>query len=417
MTRGPRALVVGGSVGGLIAAHLLRAIGWHVIVFERSSEELADRGAAIGLTQELIDVMLRIGLRLDASISVEVRSFILLDHVGRITHEVPRRRLISAWGHIYRLLKDALPSSCYCSAMVLDRIEQDAQSVMAIFADGSRAQGDLLIGADGIHSTVRRQFLPSVQPRYAGYVLWRGLVEEADISPADRAMIFDHLTFCFAEREMMLCIPIPADGAGHRRCCFVWYRTADEETALRDLCTDTIGRFYGNSIPPSLIRPEVIDELKTSADSLFAPAISRIVARVEKPLLQAIFDLESPRMIFGRVALLGDAAFVARPHAVAGVTKAALDARCLADSLNRSDVHLKGGLARYERDRRRFGSELVAYARTLGVHLEAQPNTGRPHLRPWQPEIIMRNYGAPHALRKPEMAVMRKDTNETEPSQ
>src|SRR6516165_3370903 len=246
MTQRPRALVVGGSVGGLIAAHLLRASGWHVIVFERSSEELADRGAAIGLTQELIDVMLRIGLPLDPSISVELRSFILLDHVGRITHEVPRRRLTSAWGHIYRLLKDALPSSCYRCAMVLDRIEQDAQSVMAIFTDGSRAQGDLLIGADGIHSTARRQFLPSVQPRYAGYVLWRGLVEEADISRADRAMIFDHLTFCFAEREMMLCIPIPADGAGHRRCCFVWYRTADEETALRDLCTDTIGRFHGN---------------------------------------------------------------------------------------------------------------------------------------------------------------------------
>jgi 2-polyprenyl-6-methoxyphenol hydroxylase-like FAD-dependent oxidoreductase len=412
MTQKPRALVVGGSVGGLIAAHLLRAIGWHVIVFERSTEDLADRGAAIGLTQELIDVMLRIGLHLDASISAELRSFILLDHVGRITHEVPRRRLTSAWGHIYRLLKDALPSSCYRSAMVLDRIEQDAQSVMAIFADGSRAQGDLLIGADGIHSTVRRQFLPSVQPRYAGYVAWRGLVEEADISPADRAMIFDHLTFCFAEREMMLCIPIPADDAGHRRCCFVWYRPADEKTALRELCTDTTGCFHGNSIPPSLIRPEVINELKISADSLFAPAISRIVARVERPLLQAIFDLESPRMMFGRVALLGDAAFVARPHAVAGVTKAALDAQCLADSLNRSDIRLKGGLARYERERRRFGRELVAYARTLGRPLEAQPNTGRRHIQPWQPEIIMRNYGAPRALHKPEMAVIRKDTND-----
>src|SRR6516165_6285821 len=164
MTQRPRALVVGGSVGGLIAAHLLRASGWHVIVFERSSEELADRGAAIGLTQELIDVMLRIGLPLDPSISVELRSFILLDHVGRITHEVPRRRLTSAWGHIYRLLKDALPSSCYRCAMVLDRIEQDAQSVMAIFTDGSCAQGDLLIGADGIIRQYVDSFCPVCSP-------------------------------------------------------------------------------------------------------------------------------------------------------------------------------------------------------------------------------------------------------------
>ena len=137
MTQRPRALVVGGSVGGLIAAHLLRAIGWDVIVFERSTEELADRGAAIGLTQELIDVMLRIGLRLDASSSVELHSFILLDHVGRIAHEVPRRQLTSAWGHIYRLLKDALPSSCYRSAMVLDRVER----ARAMEESGARRRG------------------------------------------------------------------------------------------------------------------------------------------------------------------------------------------------------------------------------------------------------------------------------------
>src|SRR5262245_21649715 len=76
-------------------------------------------------------------------------------------------------------------------------------------------------------------FYRGCSPAMLGTFSGAAFVEEADISPADRAMIFDHLTFCFAEREMMLCIPIPAHGADHRRCCFVWYRTADEEIALR----------------------------------------------------------------------------------------------------------------------------------------------------------------------------------------
>ena len=89
------------------------------------------------------------------------------------------------------------------------------------------------------------------------------------------------------------------------------------------------------SIPPPLIRREAIAEMRADAERLLAPQFRQIVRLIEEPILQPIYDLESPRMAFGRVAILGDAAFVARPHVAAGVSKAADDAAALAEALRR----------------------------------------------------------------------------------
>jgi 2-polyprenyl-6-methoxyphenol hydroxylase-like FAD-dependent oxidoreductase len=409
MTRNPQALIIGGSVGGLFAAHLLRKIGWDVVVFERATKSLESRGAAIGFTEELIEVLQRIGVQFNYSIGTKVRSFVALDHAGAVSHEVRRHQITGAWAHVYRPLKDILPTGCYRPGMILTRIEQDGQIVTAIFADGSRIDGDLLVGADGIQSTVRQQFSPDVAPRYAGYIAWRGIVEESDILTSDHELFFNHLTFCFPAGEMLLCIPMPADdaldpGGRNRRCCYVWYRPADHEKTLPQLCTDAEGRRHGTSIPPPLIRHEIIHDLKASAASLLAPSVARIVERAKQPLFQAIVDLESPQLVFGRVVLLGDAAFVARPHVVAGVTKAALDAQCLADMLSEAHGDLDAALAHYDRERRTFGTKLVSYARQIGAHLEAnserqtESNDKRPDR---QPDAILRDYGAPHLFRSP----------------
>jgi 2-polyprenyl-6-methoxyphenol hydroxylase-like FAD-dependent oxidoreductase len=200
---------------------------------------------------------------------------------------------------------------------------------------------------------------------------------------------------------MMVCVPIPAEEtarAGPRRCCYVWYRPTDYDHELPALCTDANGRRHGITIPPPLIRHEVIADLKASAARLFPTAIAALVARVERPLLQAIFDLESPRMVFDRVALLGDAAFVARPHVIAGVTKAALDAQGLAEALA-AEPELASALARYDAERRNFGAKIVAHARYLGASLQASKIPGA--AREPRPDIILRDYGAPHLLRDP----------------
>jgi 2-polyprenyl-6-methoxyphenol hydroxylase-like FAD-dependent oxidoreductase len=394
----PRALVIGGSLGGLFAANLLRTIGWDVAVFERTKGDLAGRGAGLGTREELFEVMRRIGIDLDESIGVEVRSRIGLDRNGETMCEVPVRTITTAWDRVYRALNAALPPDAIRPGMQLERFEQDGRKVVALFADGSRAEGDLLIGADGIHSTVRRQLMPELKPRYAGYVGWRGAAEEGDGPASFHAMVCHHMTFCFPEGELALSIPMPAPDAlrSRRRCHFAWFRPADYETTLSQMCTDAGGFCHGGSIPPPLIRPTLIGELRAEAEALLAPQIAALVAQAKQPILQPIFDLESPRIVFERTVLLGDAAFVARPHVGTGVTKAALDAQCLADALQSAGDAIDTALMRYDRERRRFGQWLVARGRYLGGYLEAQlkargQRTAAAFHR--RPEIVIREFG------------------------
>ena len=373
----PHALIIGGSVGGLFAANLLRTIGWDVAVYERSAGDLAERGAGLGATPELFAVLERIGVALDSRIMGHVRGRIFLDRAGSIVHALERGSRTSAWGELYGALRHALPSACYRGGIALEHVAQDTGGVTATFADGSRARGDLVIAADGLSSSVRRQFLPEVQPAYAGYVGWRGIVRENDLPPDVRETIAERITFGGPVGELLICVPMAgAEAAGQRRLHYTWYRTADYDRTLPDLCTDAEGRCHGVSIPPPLIRQELVDALLEQGRAQLAPQLVTVMERGSRPFLQPIWDMESPCIVFGRVALIGDAAFVARPHVATGVSKAALDVQCLVDALvETGDVD--AALVRYRQERERFGRGLVARGRHLGAYIrraEAQRN-------------------------------------------
>ena len=370
-----RALVIGGSLGGLLTAHLLRSVGWDVVVFERNDTDLVSRGAGLGTHPSLIEILRRIGISFDATMGVKLDTVICLDRDGRVITQRPTVRNMSAWGRLYRSLRAPLPYGCYRLGMTLLRIEQDADGVTAVFADRSRERGDLLVGADGIRSTVREQVLPGLQPSYAGYVAWRVIIDECDVPPAIRDEMFTTYAFCLPDGELLLGYPVPGrDGetrVGERAYNIVWYRPVDPETTLVDLCTDAQGRRHAAGIPPPLIRPDVIAAIQAAARALVAPQIAEIIAR-SRPFFQPIYDLESPRIAFGRVALMGDAAFVARPHLGAGVTKAALDAASLADAVQAAGNDVETALARYDRQQRPFGCDMVALGRQEGAYLSAQ---------------------------------------------
>lgn len=357
---------------------MLRRQGWNVQVFERVRTPLDGRGAGIVTHPQLWHTLERLGLDPYNDFGVAVQERVTLARDGSIvgTHACPQ--VMTSWDRVFRMLRAALPDECYVQGAELAGIDLNPDGVHVRFTNGRQAQGALLVGADGIRSSVRQALLGDVAPSYAGYVAWRGLLAEAAMPQEAWGALFGRFGFCLPPGEQLLGYPVAGEGndlrPGHRRYNFVWYRPTDETTALPDLLTDTEGRTHALSIPPPLIRPAVTAAMRAAAARTLAPAFAQVIGATPQPFLQPIYDLESPRMAFGRAVLLGDAAFVARPHVGAGVTKAAEDAACLAAALGQ-EANVDAALRRYEAERQPAGRRLVRRGRHLGGYLQAQPSS------------------------------------------
>jgi 2-polyprenyl-6-methoxyphenol hydroxylase-like FAD-dependent oxidoreductase len=374
-----RVIVAGGSIAGLVAGALLLREGFAVEVFERSGEALASRGAGIVPHPELFETLEQAGATIDTTVGVPVLGRRTFERDGRVQGEHPLPQIMMSWDRLFRLVRELVPDRHYRPGRAILSFEQDAGGVTVRLADGDALRADWLIGADGIRSTIRRQLLPELEPAYVGYVAWRGLIEERAMSAEAQAELCQHLAFCLPPGEQMLGYPVPgADEAiepGRRRYNWVWYRPVEAER-LPALLTDADGRQYDMSIPPARMRARPVAAMRTAAAQLVAPCFLEVVRLVEHPFIQAIYDLESPRLWFGRVVLIGDAAFVARPHPGMGATKAALDAATLAQALAAADP--LAALGEWESRRLRYGRALVARARWLGAYLEPPLAAARP---------------------------------------
>src|SRR6187551_462443 len=351
-------------MSGLLSGLLLRRAGWAVDIHERVETELSGRGAGIVAQQELIARLRGLGLATE-ELGVHITTRKILDAEGRLTHEINCPQVLTAWERVYRLLRDAFPPAHYHRGRGLTKFTQSPDAVRAHFSDGEIIEADLLVGADGIRSTVRQQCSPDVTPRYAGYSAWRALIAER-VFPADvHRELFEYMTFGLPPGEQFLGYPVAGPDndlrRGHRRYNVVWYRPADEATELRRLLTDETGTTHAISIPPPLIRQPHIVAMRAAAERLVAPQFRAIARLMDEPVLQPIYDLESPRMAFGRVAIIGDAAFVARPHVGAGVSKACEDASTLATAVASDEV--EPALLKFEAQRLSVGHRIIERAR------------------------------------------------------
>jgi 2,6-dihydroxypyridine 3-monooxygenase len=337
MVANQRIAIAGGSIGGLTAACALREAGHDVTVYERASRELEQRGAGIGFLKaagrHLQD---RAGLDLD-SISVNTD---LIRYLGRRNEplaELTHRYRFSSWNTVYRAMLAAYGTERYRLGHEVIDWEARGDNVTVRFVDGTNVDADMLICADGVGSASRARLLPDVRAAYSGYVAWRGMVPEAELEPALAARLSEALTYHVLANSHALVYPIPAlDGSiepGKRLINFVWYRNYLEGEELDDLLMGADGTRRELSVPPGEVAAHHCDELRASAAARLPADVATVVLAVKNLFLQVVYDVAVDRMAFGWVALLGDAAFVARPHAAAGTAKAAEDGWVLAEAL------------------------------------------------------------------------------------
>jgi 2-polyprenyl-6-methoxyphenol hydroxylase-like FAD-dependent oxidoreductase len=134
------------------------------------------------------------------------------------------------------------------------------------------------------------------------------------------------------------------------------------------MCVDERGHQHDYSVPPPLIRQDLIAALRDEGEAGLPPAINDCLRAIAQPFFTPIYDFVAPRIVSGRVALVGDAASNARPHMGFGVSKAGCDAQALADALRDHD-DIDTALAAYNRVRQPIGETIVKHSRKLGTHM------------------------------------------------
>ncbi|QHC58734.1 FAD-dependent monooxygenase [Rathayibacter sp. VKM Ac-2760] len=325
-TTQPDVLIVGGSLAGLLTAHTLAEVGLASTVLERAAEHRPS-GAALAVDErQLLDTL-----------GPERASAAL----GR----PPLRRgapLAQAWSQLYRGLRDAAaedPLITLHHQSPVTRVEQDTVGARLVVGDSETLTADAVIGADGYRSIVRRTVAPEhADATFAGYVLWLGTAEEADLSPQHPWP--RSLDFQSASGAHLLGYPLPGDddtGLGRRRLGWAWYDSTRND--LLRASGSVRGSTVRRSLHPGSIPAAVYDELAREArrkwSNPWRDAILDSIARravIGTPVSEYIPE----RLARNRLALVGDAAHGATPMTGRGFATAVDDAHTLAATLTSS---------------------------------------------------------------------------------
>lgn len=388
----PRVVIAGGSIGGLTAGLLLRDLGCDVDIYERSASPLEDRGVGI----VVLPITERYFTEQAASprrVSLELEHWTYVDAAGTVLDAASVGIRLTAWGTIYRALLEAFGEDRYHLDHEVVAFDEGSGAVAAHLADGSSVEGDLLVFADGLSSTGRQLLLPALRPSYAGYVAWRGTTPEAALSVSARRDLADAMIYQVLDGGHILVYAIP-DRRGrteppHRSMNFVWYRNYPTGGPYEDLMRGRDGVRRTTTMPPGTISEEHVAEMRGLARQTVAPTLLEVVLGCGQPLIQAVFELESPRIVFGRACLIGDAAATLRPHVAAGQAKACADAWALRDALAASAGDVDGALAAWEPIQLDVAHHAASRSREMGIasQFEGSMEPGDPSWRfgLWEP--------------------------------
>jgi len=360
--------IAGGSIAGLCNAITLRSIGATAKIYERVPGPMMERGAGIVVQGELLRVLRENGVGPLPFTSCRGRRYVDAEGGDGTLQSMPQE--FTSWEAIYAALRSAVPNDCYRAGTEVTAVTQAGDKVSVALSDGSVADSDLFVAADGSGSATRRKMLPDVEARYAGYVAWRGTLDESKVPP-DLLPFFDDL-FTFSEARSgghMLAYFIPArDGAvtaGSRRLNWVWYVHVDS-AELQNVLTDKNGVTHRSSLPRGAAPDQAVADLTERARREIHPKMAALVSETRDPFLQVVLDVTVPKTLFGRTLLTGDAAFVVRPHTAGGTSKAAYEASILARSLKSARANVDVALQSTEELQLEYGNTLYEYGLALG---------------------------------------------------
>ena len=366
----PTATIIGGSIAGLFTANALIQKGWNVTVHEKVESPLSGRGAGIATYDELADLVFK-ATGNNQVLGTKAKTRVSLDIKGNINSSYDYPQVYTSWQHLFSLLRNNIKNSKYFMNDDCIKIIQDDESATALFFNGKKKKSDLIIIANGMKSVIRKYVDQNAIPQYAGYVGWRGVVNEKDISVESLKILSEYFVVVLPFNQQIASYPIAGEGEnpfdkGNRRINWIWYKPATEKD-LKKLFLGKSGKQYKDGIPPNEILDQVLKELLLEANNILPPQMYELIIKTSQPLIQPIYDLESNFMVNKRLITLGDAAFTARPHVGMGVTKAAIDAFTLSNSL--SSNNYLNNLSKWEKNRIKAGKFLVNRSRELGIYL------------------------------------------------
>ena len=366
----PSATIIGGSMAGLFAATSLSKKGWDISVHEKVPVPLSGRGAGIATYDELADLVFK-ATNNNNVLGTTAKSRVSLDINGNIINSYDYPQVYTSWQYLFSILREQISNDDYFMGDDCIKIEQNEDKAIAFFDNGKKKETDLIIVANGIKSELRTYVDNKAYPQYAGYVGWRGVVNEEEISKKSLETLSNYFIVVLPYNQQIASYPIAGEGRnpfkiGERRINWIWYKPVPQ-TSLQEILLGKSGQQFEDGIPPNEIREEIVNDLFKEAEEKLPPQLVELVKITKQPLIQPIFDLQSIKMKNGRVVTIGDAAFTARPHVGMGVTKAAMDAFTLSEYLE--DSSNLDDLDKWEHSRLKESQFIVNRSRKLGQYL------------------------------------------------
>lgn len=367
---GSRVGVVGGSIAGCAMAVAAGRLGCDVTVFEASSGELKDRGAGI-----FIPLPVREQLAASGYLAADTpychppeRLWVTADPANPLGRVMWRHGFPGAahnWGVLWRALRSRVPDGKYHKGKAIRDCKGDTDGVTVVLEDGSAERFDVLVGADGYCSTVRRAVCPDVRPAYAGYVLWRGNYKERLVVDPAAAAVLDagFLTICFPGGHAIIYLIPGQDGGtgqGRRRVNWAIYGSPPSGMEFDE----------PTSIPPGRVPGPLVARLEQILEEHLPPVWAAVVRAGGPDVLsvQPIYDHAAPTSVRDRVVLVGDAAALCRPHTASGAVKAMQEAVAF-EAAGSAHGTWPEALAAFEAERCPAGAEIVEISRLLGQGL------------------------------------------------